>query len=40
MEVAVINVAPSGRHLGECDVTDLGGEAGRRQGRGRPLGLQ
>lgn len=40
MEVAVINVAPSGRHLGECDVTDLGGEAGRRQVRGRPLGLQ
>lgn len=38
MEAAVINVAPSGRHLGECDVTKLGGEAGRRQGRGRLLG--
>lgn len=29
-EEAVINMSPTGRHSGECDVTSLGGEA-RRQ---------
>lgn len=38
MEVAV-TTWPHQAGAGECDV-DLGGEAGRRQGRGRSLGLQ
>lgn len=38
VEDPVINTSPAGRCLEESDVTNLGDEAGRRQGRGRTAG--